>query len=398
MINIGIIEPVGSNGGNDIYCYNLSKSISKNPNVKLILYGPDKFDSRDNFLSKDFFKNVFNSKNALFKTLKYSIGIFKSLIHSKKNNINIIHFHYFGFSVLDYLNLLFFKYILRVRIVCTVHDIESFATFDKEEKIINFSWWRKIDFFKKIHLISGIVVHSDYAKSLILNKCIDKKIKSPIIHKIHASDIDYSNLNSTDFVNKSESRQKLNLPLNKKIILFFGQIKKVKNLSLLIKSMKNIKNKRNDVVLLVAGKIWKDDIHFYENLIKINNLEDIIIFRSKFISNKSLPHYFNSSDIVALPYKQIYNSGVLIRSLSYSKAIVASDIPVFKEFIDSGDNGFLFQNNDEKSLTEQLLKVLDLDDNKLKKVTKLAHDSIVLKLDIDKISKLYYNFYKEVLI
>ena len=42
--------------------------------------------------------------------------------------------------------------------------------------------------------------------------------------------------------------------------------------------------------------------------------------------------------------------------------------------------------------------MLDLDDNKLKKVTKLAHDSIVLKLDIDKISKLYYNFYKEVLI
>jgi len=392
MINIGMIEPVGSHGGNDIYCHNLSKSISRNSHINLILYGPDEFHSNDLFTSKAFFKNVYNSKSIILKFTKYFIGMLKSLIDAKKNNIDIIHLHFFGFSILDYLNIYLCKYFFGFKVVGTIHDIESFATFENKKNFVNLNWWRSIDLSYFLKNLNGIIVHSDFAKSLIIQNCLKKKIDPPKIFRIYASDVDYDSLDFNFDISKS--REKIRIPADKIVILFFGQIKKVKNLSLLIKSMKSVARKRNNVLLLVAGKIWKDDISLYKSLIDKYSLGDFVEIRNKFISNDLLPHYFNSADIVSLPYKKIYNSGVLIRAMSFSKAIVASDIPVFKEFITNSEDGVLFRNNDSVSLSNQLLNLISLKDDSRFEMGKLAKESLMKKIDIDIISNQYYNFYK----
>ena len=67
-----------------------------------------------------------------------------------------------------------------------------------------------------------------------------------------------------DEITKSIALKELNLDSSFKYILFFGQIKKVKKLDILLRSMVDVDSKTK---LIVAGKVWKDNFDFYQQII-----------------------------------------------------------------------------------------------------------------------------------
>lgn len=395
MIKVGIIEPVGSHGGNDVYNNSLAKTIAKNEKMDVVIYSSDSIEESSNIKSKSFFKNVYNQQILLKKIFKYIFGILKSMIDAKTRRVDIIHLHFFGFSLLDYFNLLIAKYIFRFKVVGTMHDIKSFADFGNKNNIINFQWWRKVNISNFIQKLDGIIVHTDYAKKTVLDKAKKYNFKTLNLARIYGADFDYSSLknNKKDIL---KSRNRVNFPHNKKIILFFGQIKKVKNLLVVLKALKIVKKIRKDFYLIIAGKVWRDDILSYEKFISENKLKQYIDLRPEFVNNNDVPYYFNGSDIIIIPYKKIYNSGVLIRSMSYSKTIIASDLFPFKEFIENNVNGFLFKNDNHDDLAKQLIQILDYDQEKLERIGYLAKESLQLKFKINDISNQYFNFYKKI--
>ena len=94
--------------------------------------------------------------------------------------------------------------------------------------------------------------------------------------------------NYTQFINirkdKTKSRAKLDLPQDKTILLFFGMIKKVKGLEVLLKSMRKIIDKNPDVVLLIAGKPWENNFSIYQKIIDENNLRLKVLERGSGIT------------------------------------------------------------------------------------------------------------------
>ena len=44
-------------------------------------------------------------------------------------------------------------------------------------------------------------------------------------------------------------------------------IKKVKGLEILLKAFKNVVKKNNDIVLIIAGKVWKNDFSLYQSIL-----------------------------------------------------------------------------------------------------------------------------------
>ena len=75
-----------------------------------------------------------------------------------------------------------------------------------------------------------------------------------------------------------------------------------------------------------------------------------------------LKHYY-SSDLVVLPYKRIYQSGVLMMSLSYEKAVLVSDLEPLTDLIKDNDTGFVFKSEDNYSLSSKLNNILSDKDN-----------------------------------
>lgn len=269
-----------------------------------------------------------------------------------------------------------------------MHDVESFEKYAKGDS-------SKHNFDRFLSLFDGVVVHTDYARQELLKQVSSDVIDAKKIQTIYACDLDYDSL-AVSGMGKSLAREHLGLPQERKIVLFFGQIKKVKGLDVLLEALAIASQKEPSILLVIAGKVWKDDFSEYGNIIKRHGLELYIDQRIGFINNDDVPFYFNAADVIALPYKKIYNSGVLIRAMSFGTPVVASDFGPFKEFIQDSENGYLFETGNAGSLAIKLQTMLDKETS-LESVSLAEKEFIKRNFSLNKIGKQYLELYQAIL-
>ena len=77
-----------------------------------------------------------------------------------------------------------------------------------------------------------------------------------------------------------------------------------------------------------------------------------------YVPDDQVWNYFNEAKLVVLPYKKIYQSGVLLMVLSFGRAVLASNLPAFTEIVQSGENGFLFQAGDPHALANMIAHIM----------------------------------------
>jgi glycosyltransferase involved in cell wall biosynthesis len=137
-----------------------------------------------------------------------------------------------------------------------------------------------------------------------------------------------------------------------------GQIKDVKGLDILIEAFPEVARKVPEVTLLIAGRPWKTDFSAYQTLINRLGINDKCVLHIRYIPNDQLPSYFAAADIVVLPYRKIYQSGVILLAMSSRRAVVVSDIPGMTEMITDEQNGYLFAAGSAASLADRLIRAL----------------------------------------
>jgi len=125
-------------------------------------------------------------------------------------------------------------------------------------------------------------------------------------------------------IDKSVAKSQLNLPKDKKVLLFFGMIKPYKNIDLLVELFTQAT--LFDYVLVVAGNT--DSPELKERLQQHAKHPDIHLFL-QFIPDNKLHIYLSAADTVILPYKTILNSGALLLALSFNKPVIAPHIGAF---------------------------------------------------------------------
>ena len=367
-IKVAFVEPIGGHRGNEFYDFGLCKAATD--------AGVEKFPFT--FPTVKSFHRIYGNDFKLIRGIRFVKAIFNSLRDAKAKKYNVLHANIYHFSRLELLILQLFKRN-GFKIITTIHDVEDFQ---KYGATINSTKYLK---FEK--LIDRIIVHSDFAK-----KSLEKYFKHfppDHIHKVPHGDSDF--LYSAK-CSVSEARKKLNLPAEKQLILFFGQIKKVKGLDVLLKAFALLRKKNANVQLLIAGQTWKMEEEEFLAIIKENKMEDDCILRLEYIPNDSIPYYFKATDVVVLPYRKIYSSGVLIRSLDYGAAIIASDLAVFKDIIIDSENGILFQTENHEDLCSKMLTLLsdNLGAEKLRLAAKkTADEQFSWKLIGEKIKEVY---------
>lgn len=165
--------------------------------------------------------------------------------------------------------------------------------------------------------------------------------------------INIPNCIDTDYYSPRDkilSRQKFNIPLDKKVILF-GAINatkdKNKGFDLLIKSFELINKERNDTELVVFGS---KEIQFdgHKNIREIG-----------FISNPELfPYLYSAADVVVNTSRSENFSNVILESLSCGIQVVAFDIGGNSDLI-SESNGKLISPFDEKMMANGIIDVLN---------------------------------------
>ena len=343
MKKVAIIDPLGAHGSSH-HLYLFGQSIGLiNAGMDVSLYTNIKTDDPKiaglNFFS--FYKDIFKSRFDIINGFRWIIGSVHSIFHAKYRQVSVFHFHIFHANILVLFNLILIK-LLFGRVVLTIHDVDSLSN-TKNSVLISHLIYKLAD---------SILTHNEFSKLNFIES--NPNISIPVSVVPHGNYIPFINVRN----DQEESRLYLGLPKDKTILLFFGMIKKVKGLDILLHAFKSVIKENPDTVLLIAGKPWKNDFDMYQQIIAKNNLKKNIILHTSFIAHKDVEHYYCASDLVVLPYKRIYQSGVLMMALSYQKAVLVSNLPPLKEVVVDNENGFLFQSEDLDSLSDKLNFIL----------------------------------------
>ena len=290
---------------------------------------------------KRFFRNFAKDKNPIIKAINYIKAYKKIIKFCSIEKVDILHIQWFIFSPVDYY---FIKKIKNknIKIVATVHDIMPF-----NKKFYDYRYHKKL-----YDICDQIIVQAKINVDRLKNEfnIDDKRIN----YIPHGNFVDFS-----ETVDQMEARKKLNLPLDKSIILFFGQIKKVKGLGTLIEAFNNVVKQRKDVYLLIAGKVWKDNFEYYQNMIDNYKLNDYIRCDIKYIPDDEIKYYFNSCDFSVLPYLDVFQSGVVQLTYAYSKAAIVTNVGGLPEVVVNNKTGKVIAPNNPNQLADAINEFLD---------------------------------------
>jgi len=175
--------------------------------------------------------------------------------------------------------------------------------------------------------------------------------------------------------------------------LFFGNIQTYKGLDILLKAVTKLRDKYSNFSLTIAGRCKEWDT-LYQPL--INDKVDIDL-HIRFIKNEEIPEFFSQAHYLLLPYKDVTQSGPLMIAYNYDLPVISSNIDGFREFIEDGKTGFLFENMNVdalKDVLEQAVLRKETDYNKLIDGIKLYKD---VHFAPQKIKNDYLSMFQEVI-
>jgi len=128
-----------------------------------------------------------------------------------------------------------------------------------------------------------------------------------------------------DPITKMEARTQLGLSQEKKIILFFGYIRKYKGLDLLIQAMSSESIKKLNIQLMIVGEFY-EDARTYHDLVISLGLQNQISFYSNYIPDGEVKNYVCCADFIIQPYKNATQSGVTPLAYHFEKPMLVTNV------------------------------------------------------------------------
>jgi len=284
-------------------------------------------------------------------------------------------------SLDDFLDECLEKTILREKLRYTKRDFRSFFEVPRVyKKIQDFkpdivhiqanSDWRifllakKIGFSKTVLTIHDVLKHPGDPRGLqdFLTNRMREDIKGVIVHGEF--------LKRQFMATRDDSRTVVNViphgaftiftkwddhKINEEenVILFFGRISKYKGLEVLIKTQPLITKEIKDAKIIIAGR--GEDFSKYERLMADRSCFEV---HNRFISHKEIYKFFRRASVVALPYTEASQSGVLAAAYAFGKPVVATNVGSIPEAIEDGKTGFIVPANNPQLLADAIVKIL----------------------------------------
>lgn len=353
---------------NNKYTFSLADAIAKQ-GVDIVVCGIED-DNVSNYSTPylPFFSPYSKLKGVAKKVKSYKKSWDRVYKYCIDNSIEIVHVQWYTFSPLDYY---YHKKLKKhgIKVIATIHDLLPFNT-----RFYDFYYHKKI-YRHANHVITQAEMN---IKPLLEKFEVSKENVSYIPHGHY---MDYA-----DTASREESREYLGIDTDKKVILLFGQIKKVKGIDILIKALPEVVKKHKDVICVIAGKEWKDDFKFYDDMITELKIEEYVMKHIRFIDDSEIKYYFNASDIVALPYRKIYQSGVALLAYAYEKPVVATRIGEFPNVVKDKETGLLVESGNVEEFASALNWYLDNPD-KIIEFGKEGKKDLFIRLSWDTIAK-----------
>lgn len=360
---------VGANdkGGHGLYCRTVTGAL-RDIGVDAVLYGLRPF-------AAPWYTKV-RPLWAVDRLLRASANSMRTLAQIAFSKPDLVHFQLITPIVDRWWIPLISR---RVPLVITVHNIEP------HKPTPGSTPW----FVRSIyHASSALIVHSEANRRRFVELYPDLASRVTVIpHGVWTPPARYT---------KGEARGKLGIPLDRKVILFFGGIRHNKGLELLLHALSKVTKRPEGqrILLVIAGGLpVNESFDQYMSLIEELRLEAHVLAKIGFVSDEQVPLYFCASDIIALPYTSSFQaqSGVLMQAYGYQLPAVVTDVGSLGETVREDDTGIVVDETID-SLSDGLVQLLE--DTELRKrmsanMAKLAVEKYSWRITAEVTARLY---------
>ena len=277
--------------------------------------------------------------------LRSLINIQRRNKYALDGNYDIVHIQGAGLPLMD-------QYLLKplakkVPVVLTVHDVQSHY-----ERFVS-----KDSYMKKCFQIPHcLIVHYKQGKKQLIDHW---KVPGDRITVIPHGIMPVKNIFEI-----TEARRKLNLPIDRRILLFFGSIRPNKGLDVLLEALEILRRRKPKVLLVVAGALPRGmSFEPYSDIIEKLNLSEYVKSFVRFIEDEEVDMFMSASDLVVLPYKKFEaQSGVLLRAYAHKKPVVVSNVGAMGELVTKDKVGLVIESSNVEALANAVVNVLENQD------------------------------------
>jgi D-inositol-3-phosphate glycosyltransferase len=314
-------------GNDELDCPELHDS----PNVRFLnLRGDQRPDA--GFISK-----TLRVLKYYVRLILYSVSAQPRIFHILWNN----KFEYFDRTLL----MLWYR-ALGKKIVLTLHNVNGRKR-DRNDSALN-RWTLRIQYGLAEHAF----VHTEKMKQELMEDfAVPAKRITIIPFGINNSVPD------TQITGK-KAREKLGIGDEEKAILFFGNIAPYKGLDCLVKAFQSLAAENRSYKLIIAGRP-KNCTEYWEELQREINPDlasGRILLKSEYIPDEDTELYMKAADVLVLPYRYIYQSGVLFLGYSFGLPVLVSDVGSLRDDVVEGRTGFVFQPEKPAELSQAIAR------------------------------------------
>ena len=277
------------------------------------------------------------------RLIRYSWGARPKIFHIIWNN----KFEYFDRTLL----MLYYK-ALRKRVILTAHNINK-AKRDGTDTALN-CLTLKIQY----RLCDHIFVHTVQMKSELI------RVFGVSSSAITVIPFGINNAVPNSELTSVEAGQRLGISKEERTILFFGRIVPYKGLEYLVAAFQDYLPPSGCYRLIIAGRPEKDCKQYFDAIrekAKRGNNGEKIILKIEYVPDDETEMYFKAANVLVLPYRDIYQSGVLFLGYSFGLPVIASDVGGLRDEIIEGKTGFLCRPEDPADLARVIEKYFSSD-------------------------------------
>jgi D-inositol-3-phosphate glycosyltransferase len=248
-------------------------------------------------------------------------------------------------EVFDRTLLMLYYRVLGKRLVFTAHNVNA-GRRDSRDTLLN-----KLSLRSQYKLANHIFVHTDKMKHEVVGEF------SVPGEKVSVIPYGINNMVPNTPLSSREAKEQLGIGPTEKTILFFGQIAPYKGLDYLVTAFEQLLAGDSNYRLIVAGKpkpgtegYWQSVLARLQPLIS----EGRVLLDVRHIPDAKAECYFKAADVLVLPYREIFQSGILFYGLNYGLPVVATDVGSLRDDVVDGVTGFLCRPHDTADLARAI--------------------------------------------
>ena len=253
----------------------------------------------------------------------------------------------------------------------TIDPLNWFATAKHIRKLqpdlVILQWWhpyfapcyaticRLLGKTKKLFVCHNVFPHERFPMDRCLTKSVLRKGNLFVVHSaqdeedlksikadavMKESPLPTYNAFKMHNLTREQARETLKLPLEEKVLLFFGLVREYKGLRYLLQAMPEITDQLSGIRLMIVGD-FAGEKEQYQIIIDKLNIAANIEIHDGYIPDEEVEKYFAACDLVVLPYTSATQSAVVQVAYGLERPVVVTNVGGLPETVIEGKTGYV---------------------------------------------------------